>query len=381
MIRILVLAVLLGTSGCTKTQDNSEIVNTENTSDRCQDDFDNDGDGNKDCADADCRDFVFCHTADSASLDTATGADTHSEGVDTAETDSRAGTDDNDTEDTDDTNGDTDSDYESDADSNPEFDTDDDTASSIETDSETDSNHRADTETGLADDSDTIETDTGSESTCVEECPMDSDYVVCGADDQLLGCGYLDDDPCLDFGPIEQCPSRCWSNECVDCVVFNDCEDPIREDCDFNSHTCIPDDTWAFATISIGGDEPFTTDLIFKGTNAFNAEFETGGGQFTSVSSRTIVSLSIDNTAVPGEQVCIDDSPATLVMTFYDDDHSARFEGAYTPSGEGHLTMDELSLAHGGVISGNIQMPLAGGNDTEPIPANIDFTFFARFAE
>ncbi|MBN1772424.1 MAG: hypothetical protein JXB32_14235 [Deltaproteobacteria bacterium] len=78
----LLLALAAACGGDDESLDgNGDAAHPENTSSACRDGLDNDDDGATDCADSDCRDFVFCAGADS-DADEATGEDAGELGAD-----------------------------------------------------------------------------------------------------------------------------------------------------------------------------------------------------------------------------------------------------------------------------------------------------------
>lgn len=75
MSKIFLTVILIFVASCHRVTDNNDTY-TEDTMMRCQDKFDNDGDGLVDCADDGCQQFAFCSDTDTDSIvDEATDSD------------------------------------------------------------------------------------------------------------------------------------------------------------------------------------------------------------------------------------------------------------------------------------------------------------------
>lgn len=232
---------------------------------------------------------------------------------------------------------------------------------------ETDEAHTG-PDTDAETDTEGVDTDPPTDS-CTNECSPGP--ATCNGPD-LLGCGEADTDACLDEVRTA-CPSTCFSGRCVECVLDEDCANPIEQACEGINNTCVARANYATTTVRYGSGSPRTfTDMYTA-----NVTWRTSDGKLEVRLQQnqgfTIWGFVVDDDLGTGNHALSN----LVTLTEADTSLSSSVRGTWI-STSGTMQVSTWDMRRGGVIEGQVSATLTGpigvGTGSGTISANFHVT-------
>lgn len=214
----------------------------------------------------------------------------------------------------------------------------------------------------------------GGSGTCTNTCSSTS--LMCQGN-SVTSCRDHDGNGCTEWGVETVCPHLCDQGQCVECITDDDCSDPIRQECDYTTKTCMSRKQWATTTID------YSTGLERTLDNCYYCDATEGGSSYTLLrfqqgTGYTIWSLTLNGSFSPGTYpVAGDTTPVSVYLAESDPSVPSVVHGGYF-STSGTLTLTAASFGSGGTIDGSLSATLSGGSDGMET-ATLDATFHATF--
>jgi hypothetical protein len=239
-------------------------------------------------------------------------------------------------------------------------------------DAGSDGGNDPDAGTPPADGSDTDATPPDAPTPCLDACGRGSAPICDGAG--VRSCTDRDGDGCVEPN-VEPCPQRCSGGACVECVDSDDCADPVRQRCDYDTSTCLARDQWSVTQIEYGSSSVVLDDCAYcdcyyaDPTAGAVLRFQQGGGY-------TVWSLTLPASATAGTHpVGRISTGVPHVLLTESDAARGSDRGSYWSTG-GSVTLARAEYRSGGVFEGTLRATVA--IESPPMSATLSATFFAR---